>query len=105
MRKLLLLIIVASSFLVSCSKDEEVKRYEVIVTEKHGMSEYIVKTYNYKVTQIWFMDTENLEFEIGDITTVAVVNEHIVVPYVEYIDMTIDGYKYVKGEGWKRVYE
>lgn len=107
-RFLIILIILISLFLVSCSDsptNEYIgKRFEVIVTEKYDEEGiYTVKTYNYKITNIWIMVAEDYEYEIGNIIAVVIVMEDIAVPYIEYVDNTIDGYVFKKTEwgiGW-----
>lgn len=108
MKKLILILLFAVGlFLVSCSDSPTNKyigkRFEVIVTEKYDNSTYTVKTYNYKITNIWIMVTEDCEYEIGDITAVMIVMEDIAVPYIEYVDNTFDGYVFKETEwgiGW-----
>ena len=105
--KKLLLALSLILFLSSCSTTTtnptviippEPLRYEVIVVEVLPDNEaYIVKTYNYKITNFWVLYTKAFEYNVDDILVVAILeisdgmNETLAVPYLEYIDEIIDG--------------
>lgn len=98
MKKLLLALTVLMLFMLVGCDSKEPERYEVEVTEVFDDGEaYIVTTHNYRVKQIWILYTEQFEYEVGDVLTVVILkisdgmNDTLAVPYLEYIDETIDG--------------
>jgi hypothetical protein len=104
----------AITLTLQLTKPQAPKTYEAEIVEKHDSTYYTVKIctgrggLHYACHwQYRLLESQSYEYEIGDTAIVVIVSDFVAVSYIDYVDQTIDGYKWckgevVQGEGWCR---